>query len=269
MNTVIEMKNVSYMKREKTILNSVNLTVYQGEFISIVGGNGAGKSSLIRVLLGLERATSGSISIFEKELDENKCEIIKRIGVIFENPTDTFVTNKVSDELMFSLKNMNLSNEEIQFRLKETSKYLHIETLLDCIPHSLSGGEKQLVSLGVALMLQPEILIIDESLDMIDSITKEKILALLKKLHKEKNMTIIYVTQELEDTLYTDRIVLLSDGTISLDEKLKNAFHGDKAYRETGLSLPFMVELSKKLQYYDLVDKVEFNMDRLVNKLWK
>ena len=269
MKTVIEMKNISYIRKETVILNSVNLTVHQGEFVSIVGSNGAGKSSLIRILLGLEKSTNGSISIFEKSLDENKGEILKHIGVIFENPTDTFVTNKVSDELMFSLQNMNLSNEEIQSRLNEVSNYLHIEHLLDCIPHSLSGGEKQLVSLGAALMLQPDILVIDESLDMIDAITKDKILALLKKIHKEKNMTVIYVTQELEDTMYTDRIILLSNGTITLDEKVKNAFHDDKIYREAGLSLPFMVELSKKLQYYDLVDKIEFNIDKLVNKLWK
>ena len=269
MKTVIEMKNIFYMKKEKSILASVNLTVHQGEFISIVGSNGAGKSSLVRILLGLEKSTSGSISIFGKSLNDNKNEILKHIGVIFENPSDTFVTNKVSDELIFSLKNMNFSNAEIQSRLKEVSRYLHIESILDCIPHSLSGGEKQLVSLGSALMLQPDILVIDESLDMIDTITKEKILELLRKLHKEKNMTIIYVTQELEDTMYTDRVILLSNGTITLDEKVKSAFFDDKIYRQAGLSLPFMVELSKKLQYYDLVDKIEFNMDKLVNKLWK
>lgn len=269
MKKVIEMKNISYIKKDKTILDAVDLTVYQGEFVSIVGGNGAGKSSLIRILLGLEKNIGGTISIFGKTLDKNKDKILKRIGVIFENPTDTFVTNKVSDELKFSLRNMNIPQEDIECRLQKVSSYLHIEPLLDCIPHSLSGGEKQLVSLGAALMLQPDILVIDESLDMVDALTKDKILSLLKKLHKEKGMTIIYVTQDLEDTIYTDRIVLLMNGVICLDDKVKNAFADDKIFQKAGLSLPFMVELSKKLQYYDLVDKVEFNMDKLVNALWK
>ena len=87
MKTVIEMKNIFYMKKEKSILASVNLTVHQGEFISIVGSNGAGKSSLVRILLGLEKSTSGSISIFGKSLNDNKNEILKHIGVIFENPS--------------------------------------------------------------------------------------------------------------------------------------------------------------------------------------
>ena len=269
MKKVIEIKSVSYIKKEKTILDSIDLCVYQGEFVSVVGSNGVGKSSLIRILLGLEKCTNGDIFVFNKSLYENKSEILKRVGVIFENPTDTFVTNKVSDELKFSLRNMNVSDEQINSRLKEVTSYLQIKHLLDCIPHSLSGGEKQLVSLGAALMLKPDILFIDESLDMVDALTKDKILKLLKKLHKEKNMTIIYVTHDLEDTIYTDRVILLSDGKIRLDKKLKDAFIDDKVYYQCGLSLPFMVELSKKLQYYELVDKIEFNMDKLVNTLWK
>ena len=269
MKKVIDLKNVSYIKKSKVILDSVNLTIYKGEFVSIVGGNGVGKSSLVRLLLGLEEDTGGTISIFGKPLKNNKIDILKHIGVIFENPTDTFVTNKVSEELSFSLKNMNIPQEEINARLQEVSCYLHIEHLLDCIPHSLSGGEKQLVSLGIALMMHPDILIIDESLNMLDELTKSRILKLLKKLHKEKGMTIIYITQELEDIIYSDRIILLSDGIISLDRKLKDAFSNEKIYCDAGLSLPFMVELSKKLQYYDLVDNIELNMDKLVNKLWK
>lgn len=268
MEKVIEMNNVSFIKKEKRILDSINLSINKGEFVSIVGGNGAGKSTLIRALLGLIEVT-GDILIFDTDLIKNRDSILNRIGVIFENPTDTFVTNRVSDELKFSLKNMNLSENEINNRLQEVTSYLHIEHLLDCIPHSLSGGEKQLVSLGTALMLQPDILIVDESLNMVDGVTKEKLLSLLKKLHKDNDMTIIYVTHDLEDTLYTDRIILLSDGCISSDKKLKEAFIDDKIYHESGLSLPFMVELSKKLQYYDLVNKIEFNMNTLVNKLWK
>lgn len=269
MKTVIEMKNVSYIKEEKTILNSINLIIKEGEFVSVVGGNGSGKSSLVRVLLGLEKTNNGDIFVFGKKIIENKSEILKHVGVLFENPTDSFVCNKVSDELKFSLKNMRLSNDEIDVRFKEVVDYLNIEHLLDCIPHSLSGGEKQLVSLGVALMLKPEILIVDESLNMVDAITKEKLLKLLKRLHKENSMAIIYVTNDLEDTMYTDRVILLSHGTICLDEKIKNAFNDEKIYRDAGLALPFMIDLSKKLQYYGLVDKLEFNMDKLVNKLWK
>lgn len=269
MKTIIEINNVSYIKKGNIILDSIDFRVNQGEFVSIVGASGAGKSSLVRILLGLEKCNQGNITIFGKLLHEDRNEILKHIGVIFENPTDTFVTNKVSDELMFSLKNMNISLKEIEVRLKEVSSYLRIEYLLDYIPHSLSGGEKQLVALASALMLHPDILIIDESLDMVDVPTKEKILSLLKKIRREKKMTIIYVTQDLEDTLYTDRIVLLTNGKVCLDEKLKNAFENDKIYRNADLSLPFVVELSKKLQYYNLIDKMEFNMDKLVNKLWK
>ena len=106
-------------------------------------------------------------------------------------------------------------------------------------------------------------------MDTIDFFTKEKLLSLFKKLCKDKKLTILYTTNDLEDTLYTDRVILLSKGSICLDEKTKIAYKNKKAFQLSGLTLPFMVDLSKKLQYYDLIDKIEYNMDTLVAKLWK
>jgi len=191
MKKVIEFNNVSYIKNDKIILDTINLTVNLGEFVSIVGSDDCGKSSLIRTLLGIEKTSDGSINILGQDINKNKSEILKKIGVVFTNSSNTFITNKVSEELKFSLMNMNVSENEIESRIQEVATYLHIGHLLDCMPQSLSGGEMQLVSLGAALMLHPDILIVDESLDMIDAIMKDKILALLKKLHREKKMTII------------------------------------------------------------------------------
>ncbi len=269
MKNVIEIDNLSCSKGNVTILNSICLKIQQGEFVSIVGTDGAGKSSLIKNLLGFETCSSGLIHIFDKDLYENKNDILKRIGYVAENCDSSFVTDRVIDELSLPLRNLHFSEEEIQSKIQEISSYLHIDHMLDCIPRSLSIGQKQLISLATALIINPDILIVDDSLDMIDLLTKDKILSLFRKLHREKKVTILYVTHDLEDTLYADRIILLSNGNICLDEKTKTAFTKEKIFQSSGLSLPFMVDLSKKLQYYNLIDKIEYNMDRLVNKLWK
>ena len=126
-----------------------------------------------------------------------------------------------------------------------------------------------MVSLASILVIDPKLLIIDDSFDMVDSVTKDKLMALLKKINRDKNCTIIFVTSNTEDTLFFDRLVLLSEGNILLDDKTKNSFDNIKLFKAVGLTLPFMVDLSNKLQYYELIDKIEFNMDKLVNKLWK
>ena len=153
MKNIIEMDHVTFSKGNDMILNSICLEIKQGEFVCIVGENGAGKSSLIRVLLGIEKYNMGSICIFNKELCENRIDILSRIGFVAENLNNSFATDKVIDELSFSLKKLHLSDEEIQCRIKEIVSCLSIDDILNCIPSSLSVGQKQLVSLATALVM--------------------------------------------------------------------------------------------------------------------
>jgi len=267
MKNIIKVENISYKKNNNLILDSIDLEIEQGEFVSILGPTGSGKTSLVNLLLGNEVPCNGSINIFGTVVNDIKKDY--HIRAIFENTHNHFVTNKVINELYYPLRKMKLSDEEIEFRVEQIVSSLNMKDILEYIPSSLSSGEKALVSFAKEVIIYPDVLIIDEVFEMIDEITKEKIFSLLKKLQKEKNMTILYVTQNIEDTLYTERLLLLSHGKISLDSKLKDAFNDEKVYRNAGICFPFVVNLSKKLQYYGLVDKIEFNMSKLVNKLWK
>lgn len=265
MGKLIELNNVSYSKNNNVILNSINLEINEGDFISIVGPNSAGKTTLVRIMLGFEEC-KGSITYYN---GLQRKQFLDLVGMVFENSSYSFLCDTVYDEIAFNLKNKGFNQETIKTKVEEISEYLKITDLLECIPNSLSGGKKLLVSLAATLVSDPKLIIIDDSFDMVDSITKDKLMALLKKINRDKKCTIIFTTSSLEDSLVFNRLVLLSEGNILLDNKVKESFDNIKLFKAVGLSLPFMVDLSNKLQYYELIDKIEFSMDKLVNKLWK
>ena len=146
---------------------------------------------------------------------------------------------------------------------------MKIEDLLDREPHTLSGGEKQLVSLATALITEPKILIIDEALSMVDSYDRDRIYKVLKKINENNKMTIINVTHDVDEVLYGKKIVLLSKGNIIDYASTKKILSDEKKFNELKLDIPFIVDLSNKLKYYELIDKMYLNMKDLVNDLWK
>ena len=149
------------------------------------------------------------------------------------------------------------------------SKLLDLESLLDENPLDLSGGEKQKVFLGCALMLEPRILILDDALLMIDVNERTKLLKVIKEYNKKKRVTIISFTHNLDEALYSDRLVVLNDGKIIVDGKFPFVFKEEALMRKIGLEVPFMLEFSKKLNVYNLLDYIELDPERLVDLLWK
>lgn len=264
---VIKIRDLNYSYGNKIIFEDLNLNIKKGTFLFLAGPVGSGKTTLIKILLGL---ISGDFNIEVLGTDlKNIKKIRKKIGMVFENPINTFVGETVFDEISFSLENLNIEKNEIKNKIDEIVKYLEIEHLLNCVPHSLSGGEQELVSLASALVIEPEILIIDESLSMIDNLTKQKILKKLKNLNRTKKTTIICVTQDLEDTIFGKELVILNDKKIVLNKKIKDAFEDEKIFKKCNLALPFMADLSNKLKYYGLIEETILDMDKMVNKLWK
>ena len=269
MNNIIRIKNMSFSYKNKTIFQNFDLDIEKGQFIHIVGPNGSGKSTLIKILLGLLKA-EGYINVYRMNMcDDNLMDIRRNIGVVFENPDNTFVAETVADDIAFSLENLQYTSRTIGEKINKISKFLNIEHLLEKNPHYLSRGDKQLVALASALVTDPKLLIIDEALNMLDGIDKESILKLLKKLVKEKKITVINVTHDMEDTIYGDKIIVLDQGQILLYDDKKQVYKEEKLLKKIGLELPFMVDLSNKLRYYGLVDDDILSMNEMVNHLWK
>lgn len=269
MDNIISISNIEFNYDKKKLFNNFSLDIRRGSFTSLIGPNGTGKSTLIRIILGLIK-TSGKIVIDDLEMNhQNIKNIISRIGVVFENPDNQFVASTVMEDMAFSLENMQINTQEIKKRIKEISSYLEIEDILDREPHTLSGGQKQLVALASALIIEPKIIILDEALTMIDLDVREKIYKVLRQVNKEKGITILNVTHEIDEVLYGDTIIVLDNGKVVLNGSNEEVLEKEKVFNEIGIALPFMAELSIKLKYYGLIDHIILDMDEMVEELWK
>lgn len=261
MEYIVKIKSLNY----KDLFNNLNLNIKKGSFTSIVGKNGCGKSTLIKIMVGLIKNIDGSVEIDNEILNKNS---LKKIGIVFDNPNNNFIGETPHEDMNFLLKNMGY-NKEIDNMINENAQYFNIQNILDCSINNLSGGEKQLVALATVSLINPSIIILDDALTMIDGITKEKILKILKKLNKEKKTTVIYVTHDIEDVLYGTDLVIINDRKIFVNDKLVKLLEDEKIFKKSGLELPFMASLSLKLKYYGLIDKLVLDMDKMVNLLWK
>ena len=266
---IIDIKNLNFKYDNKQIFNNFNLEIKESTFTTIIGLNGSGKSTLIKTILGLLKY-DGEIKIDELTLNkENIKEIRKKIGVVFENPDNQFVAETVMDDIAFSLENLKLNSKDIKRKVREISNYIGISNLLEKEPSVLSGGEKQLVALASALVHEPKILILDEALTMVDVRTRKQIYSILEDINKNKNMTIINVTHDMDELLYGDDIILIDNGNVILKGPKEEVLLEEKIFNSLNLELPFMVNLSIKLKYYGLVDKLIFDMKEMVDQIWK
>jgi len=269
MNDIIKIKNTSFRYENRFVFDKLNLNIHEGEWLSIVGPNGSGKSTLIRIILGLLKA-DGEIIVDGLTLEkDNLISIRKKIGVLFENADETFVSETVADDIAFTLENLSYKPKEMDKLIHEIAHVFKIEELLEIEPHMLSGGEKQKVALAAALVSKPKILIIDDALEMIDEESKSDILKVISKMHKENHLTIISVTHNLEETYLSDRMIVINNGDILIEGPTKKVLEEDKIFNRIGIEIPFMVDLSNKLKLYGLVDHIILNMNEMVKTLWK
>lgn len=269
MDNILIIKDLFFNYRDKVIFENFNLNIKRGLWTTIVGPNGGGKSTLVKIIIGLLKAT-GYISIDNMVLDQRSFkEIRKKTGVLFENPDVTFVAETVMDEMAFALENLEKDKEYIKDKVMEVSRYLKITNILDKNPHRLSGGQKQLVALASVLVTEPSILILDEAINRIDNHERTNILKILKKLNKDKKITIINVTHDIEESVYGDEVILIDCGKIILKGPKELVYKEEKIFNKIGLEMPFMATLSVKLIYYNLIDEIIFEMDEMVDVLWK
>ncbi len=268
MGNIIEINNLTFRYKDRFIFDKFSLNIEKGSFVSITGSNGSGKSTLIKILTGLYK-TDCDIKICGYEVNEkNIFDIRKNIGVIFDNPDNLFLCETVEDDLVFSLENLCYSVDEMKKNVKELSKELKIDSLLKKSPIELSGGEKAKVALAIALIHKPKILLIDESISMIDEVDKEEIFKILSKLNKE-GMTIINIVHDLRESYYSDRLIVINDGKIMLDGSPLKVMEYDKILNRLGICLPFEIELSIKLKLYGIIDNLIPDVEKLVDTIWR
>lgn len=266
---IIEINNLTFRYDNKFIYDNFSLNIKRGTWVTIAGPNGSGKTTLVKIIAGLVK-TYSDVKVFGKKIDRKSIyDIRKEVGFVFDNPDNFFACETVEDELAFSLENMAVFPSTIKKKIKEISQLLELEGILKENPYNLSGGEKQKLALACALMLEPRILVLDEALMMVDVNERDVLLKILKDYNSKKRVTIISFTHNLDEAIYSDRLVVLNQGKIVVDGSFPSVFDEERVMRKIGLEVPFSVELSQKLRVYKLVDNVHLNLERLVDEVWK
>ena len=250
METIIEIKDLAfrYQKdQEHYDVNHISFHVKHGEWLSIVGHNGSGKSTTVRLIDGLLEAESGEIWIDGKLLtSENVWEMRRKIGMVFQNPDNQFVGATVEDDVAFGLENQGLPLDQMKKRVAESLALVGMEEFSKKEPARLSGGQKQRVAIAGVVALRPDILILDESTSMLDPEGRSELIKIVQEIRKEHQMTVISITHDLEEVALSDRVLVMKKGAIESTSSPRELFSRPDL-DQIGLDQPFVNQLRQSL----------------------
>lgn len=247
---VVQVKNLNFNYGENVIFNNFNLNISEGKFVTILGKNGSGKTTLAKILGGFYKK---NILIY----GENDYQNIK---VIFD---DLDFDGIVMNILINSLK--GLDKKEISDRVIEVSKLFGFDKLLNKDYDTLCLKDKKIVNLGIGILSKPKVLVLDNILEGLDKKNKNIILKKLKKL----KITVINLSNDVNDALISDEVVIIGGGKVLLKGSKKRVLEDENFFETYDMELPFTVNLSNKLKFYELIDRVYFDDKKLVDDLWK
>jgi energy-coupling factor transport system ATP-binding protein len=235
---------------ERKALNNVTLTIEKGDFVGIAGMNSSGKSTLVRMINGLIFPSGGEVKINGMStLDRKNIKNIRNlVGMVFQNPDNQIVSPIVEEDIAFGPINLGLTKQEVKERTDWVLKVLKLEELRYHSPHLLSGGQKQKVAIASALAMRPSYLILDEPTAMLDNVSRNELLSILKFLNRDFGMTIILISHRMEDMVEANRLIVLERGEIYLDDIPWKLFVNNEKLRAVGISIPKIVSLMNKLR---------------------
>lgn len=228
---------------EKNAVRDVNFTIEDGTFCGIIGHTGSGKTTLVQILAGLVRPTEGKVFINGLDIQDKKvrAQSLKgKIGLVFQYPEYQLFGETVLEDVMFGPLNLGLSDKEAKARAKAALRDTGVApSLFDKSPFELSGGQKRRVAIAGVLALSPEVLILDEPTAGLDPMGRDEILECISALHKREKITVLLVSHSMEDMAkYAERIFVMDEGKLCMDDTVENVFsHGEKL-REMGLDVP-------------------------------
>ena len=250
MKNIIEVHNLKYKydnDAEEYILNDVTFHVKQGEWLSIVGHNGSGKSTTIRLIDGLLEAESGEIIILGDQLTpENVWEKRRHIGMVFQNPDNQFVGATVEDDVAFGLENQGMDHETMVERVNEALEIVGMQDFKNREPARLSGGQKQRVAIAGIVALRPDIIILDEATSMLDPEGRLDLIQTVKRIKDENQMTVISITHDLDEVALSDRVLVMKKGKVESSSTARELFSRSDL-QELGLDEPFSNQVKATL----------------------
>lgn len=255
--SIIEFNNVTfrYESDEEGVtlppaVSDFSLKIYEGEFVAVLGHNGSGKSTLAKLANGLLLPESGTVTVSGMDTkDEEKDIAIKQtVGVVFQNPDNQIVATIVEEDVAFGPENLGIEPSEIRRRVDDSLKIVGMYKYRRHEPHKLSGGQKQRVAIAGIIAMEPRCIILDEPTAMLDPVGRRDVMKAIKRLNKELNITVVYITHYMEEACEADRIIVMDDARLLMDGTPREVFSNTEKIRSIGLDVPQTCSLAQLLR---------------------
>jgi energy-coupling factor transport system ATP-binding protein len=248
---MIEFKGVRfrYDNEGPEALQGVDLEIPDGIFLVVAGHNGSGKSTLSKHINGLLLPTEGQVLVngLDTRDENNLLSIRQQVGMVFQNPDNQLVTTIVEEDVAFGPENLGVPSPEIRVRVDEALKKVGMTAYAESAAHRLSGGQKQRIAIAGMLAMEPKILVLDEATAMLDPKGREELLQTVYELNRKNGMTVIMITQYMEEAIMADRLVVMSGGEIVMDDVPDKIFSRGEELRQLGLDVPEIVRIREDL----------------------
>lgn len=255
---LIEFKNVNFSyvvdddeenKVTVDVLKNFNLTIEKGSFVAILGHNGSGKSTTAKLINGINIAQSGEVIVDGQKVEDNDTifDIRRKVGMVFQNPDNQIVSSIVEEDVAFGVENLGVEPKEIRERVDNALKTVGMYEHRLKAPNKLSGGQKQRVTVAGIIAMKPMCIVLDEPTAMLDPSGRREVMNTVKKLNKEEGITIVLITHYMDEAVQADRVVVMDDGQIKLDDTPRNVFAKVDEIKALGLDVPQSTELVYRL----------------------
>jgi energy-coupling factor transport system ATP-binding protein len=251
---MIELDNVSFTYREGepdavAALSDLRLEIEPGQLVAIIGHNGSGKSTLVKLLTAVLYPTEGTIRIEGVPVDrEHRWDVRRKVSVVFQDPDDQLIMNRVIDDVAFGPENLGLAREEIEERVRSSVRMLGLEEIGSHLIEDLSPGQKQRVAIAGALAMRPLFLILDEPTSLLPVPVAMRLISTVRDLSLRENMGVVHVTHSMYEAVLFERVVVMNAGHVVLDGPPAEVFRDVEKLREVGLDVPLAASLAHRLR---------------------
>ena len=249
MKPIIEINQIefSYQEEATPALKDISFSIKKGEWVAIVGHNGSGKSTLAKAINGLHLPQKGTVTVGGMTLSEESVWDVRRmVGMVFQNPDNQFVGATVEDDVAFGLENQGIERSEMQRRVQDALEKVKMQEFATREPARLSGGQKQRVAIAGVVALRPDIIILDEATSMLDPEGRDDVIATIRKIKEESDLTVISITHDIDEA--ANRILVMRDGELYQEGSPDEIFSAGPELVSLGLDLPFPEKLKSALK---------------------
>ncbi|QOT01413.1 energy-coupling factor transporter ATPase [Brevibacterium sp. JNUCC-42] len=253
------------------VVRGIDFSIQEGSFVSIIGHNGSGKSTLAKLMNALLVPTAGVLTVtgFSTNDEERLWDIRQQVGMVFQNPDNQIVGTIVEDDVAFGLENLGIDPKEMRKRIDESLKSVKMTAYLKSQPQRLSGGQKQRIAIAGILAMRPSIIILDEATAMLDPQGRKEVIQLVHRLNREEGLTIVNITHFPEETLESDRIIVMDQGKIYADGAPVEVYADVEGLKSIGLDVPFAGRLRHTLGHQGIKLPAVLDQEELVDELCK